>query len=102
MQVMASHGATFFFDRDTDFVTGYTSTLRTEFVFGGVADGTAGNKAASDKLYKQFVQGSQARIIASVYDSDIGSSQTSLKQFDRIACSDTAHAAAASPLGAES
>jgi hypothetical protein len=64
---MASQGATFFFDRDADFVTGYTSTIRTEFVFGAIADGTFGKLAASDKLFKDFVRGVVTVVLSMQY-----------------------------------
>lgn len=54
---MASAGATFFFDKDADFVTGYSSTLRAELLFGDVADGVNGSKEASDALYNDLVKG---------------------------------------------
>lgn len=57
MQVMASAGATFFFDKDTDFVTGYSPTLRAELLFGSIADSVHGSMAASDALYDDLVKG---------------------------------------------
>jgi hypothetical protein len=61
-QVMASQGATFFFDRDADFVSGYTSTLRAEFIFGQVADNTGDSEEESKKLYTRLVKSVQLTI----------------------------------------
>ena len=56
-QVMASQGGTFFFDRDADFVAGVTSAIRTEFLFGDLADGASGSIQASEQVYRDLVRG---------------------------------------------
>lgn len=58
---MATQGATFFFDRDADFASGYTSTLRSEFLFGDIADGTGGSEDASRDVYMDLVRGVPSR-----------------------------------------
>ena len=66
---MATEGATFFFDMDANFLTGFTSTLRTEILFGDIADGVGGSAAESDKLYEHLVQGAllQEFVVDSAY-----------------------------------
>lgn len=58
MQLLATQeGGTFFFDQDADFVTGYSSSLRSEFVFGLPATGTDGSFDAARDIYEEFCKG---------------------------------------------
>lgn len=58
MQLLATQeGGTFFFDQDADFVTGFSSSLRSEFVFGLPATGTDGSFAAARAIYEDLCKG---------------------------------------------
>lgn len=58
LQLLATQeGGTFFFDEDADFVTGYTSSLRSEFVFGVPATGTDGSFGAARAIYEGLCKG---------------------------------------------
>jgi hypothetical protein len=56
LQVMASNGLLFFFDKDANFTSGFASALRVELLFGNIADGTDGSLAVSDGLYLDLCQ----------------------------------------------
>lgn len=61
MQLLATQeGGTFFFDEDADFVTGYSSSLRSEFVFGLPATGTDGGFPAARDIYEDMCKGTVA------------------------------------------
>jgi hypothetical protein len=58
VQLLATQeGGTFFFDEDSDFVTGYSSSLRSEFVFGLPASGTDGSWGAAREIYEDLCKG---------------------------------------------
>ena len=61
--MLASEGGTFFFDSDADFLKGFTSTLRTELLFGDIADGTGGSLSASDDVYLNLVKSAHPAIL---------------------------------------
>lgn len=58
MQLLATQeGGTFFFDQDTDFVEGFSSSLRSELVFGVPATGTDGTFGSAQAIYEDMGKG---------------------------------------------
>ena len=64
LQLLATQeGGTFFFDEDADFVTGYTSSLRSEFVFGVPATGTDGSFGEARAIYEDLSKGTMLLLL---------------------------------------
>jgi hypothetical protein len=67
VQLLATQeGGTFFFDKDSDFVTGYSSSLRSEFVFGLPATGTDDSWSAARDIYEDLCKGMAAVLLETV------------------------------------